>query len=62
MLSDVCISARLVYMSMCMLCAWVGLEKFLGGGPNIVDIKVGQFDVILELQLRTSLVISQVPV
>ena len=36
------------------------LEKFLGGQPNIVGIKVAQLNVLLELQLRTSLVISQV--
>jgi len=41
-------------------CSWADLEKFLGGGqPNIVG---AQLNVLLELQLRTSLVISQIPV
>ena len=31
-----------------------------GGQPNIVGIKVAQLNVLLELQLRTSLVISQI--
>ena len=42
-----------------------GSRKIFGGGggqPNIVRIKVAQLNVLLELQLRTSLVISQVPV
>ena len=43
--------------------AWADLEKNLGGGkPNIVGIKVAQLNVLLELQLRTSLMISQIPV
>ena len=43
--------------------AWADLEKILGGGePSIVGIKVVQFNVLLELQLITSLVISQIPV
>ena len=38
------------------------LEKNLRGEPNIVGIKVAPLNVLLELQLRTSLVISQMPV
>ena len=37
-------------------------KKFRGGEPNIVGIKVAQFNALLELQLITSLVISQIPV
>ena len=37
------------------------LEKNLGGQPNIVDIKVAQFNVLLKLQPRTLLEISQIP-
>ena len=37
-------------------------KKFRGGEPNIVGIKVVQFNVLLKLQLKTSLVISQIPV
>ena len=37
-------------------------KKFRGGEPSIVVIKVAQFNVLLELQLITSLVISQIPV
>ena len=45
--------------------AWADLENFLGGGggePNIMGIKVAQLNVLLELQLRTLLVIFQIPV
>ena len=41
---------------------WVDLENFLGGASETVGIKVSHLNVLLELQLRTSLVISQVPV
>ena len=34
----------------------------VGGEPSIVGIKVAQFNVLLELQLITLLVISQIPV
>ena len=37
-------------------------KNFRGGEPSIVGIKVAQFNVLLELQLITSLVISQIPV
>ena len=37
-------------------------KYFRGGQPNIVGIKVVQLNVLLELQLKTSLVISQIPV
>ena len=37
-------------------------KKFRGGEPNKVNIKVAQINVLLALQLRTSLVISQLPV
>ena len=37
-------------------------KKFWGGEPSIVGIKVAQLNVLLELQLRTSLVVSQIPV
>ena len=37
-------------------------KKFRGGEPNVVDIKVAQFNALLELQLRTLLVISQISV
>ena len=38
-------------------------KKFRGGGgePNTVGIKVAQLNVLLELQLKTSLVMSQIP-
>ena len=39
-----------------------GSRKILGGEPNIVDINVAQLNVLLELRLRTSLVIFQLPV
>ena len=43
--------------------AWADLEKILGGDePNKVSIKVVQLNVLLALQLRTSLVISQLSV
>ena len=41
---------------------WADLEKNLGGEPNKVGIKVAQLNVLLALQLRTSIVISQLPV
>ena len=42
---------------------WVDLEKkFRGGEPNIVGIKLAQLNVLLKLQLRTSLVVSKIPV
>ena len=45
------------------LYAWADLEKnFRGGQPNIVGIKLAQLNVLLKLQLRTSLVVSQIPV
>jgi len=37
-------------------------KNFRGGEPNKVGIKVAQLNVLLALQLRTSLVISQLPV
>ena len=37
-------------------------KNFRGGEPSIVGIKVAQFNVLLELQLITSVVISQIPV
>ena len=37
-------------------------KNFRGGEPSIVGIKVAQFNVLRELQLITSLVISQIPV
>ena len=37
-------------------------KNFRGGEPTKVGIKVAQLNVILALQLRTSLVISQLPV
>ena len=37
-------------------------KNFRGGQPSIVGIKVAQFNVLLELQLITSVVISQIPV
>ena len=40
-----------------------GSRKNEGGKPNIVGIIVAQFNALLEeLQLRTSLMISQIPV
>ena len=41
-----------------------GSRKNFGAGGQVKHngIKVGQFNVLLELQLRTSLVISQIPV
>ena len=43
--------------------AWADLEKnFRGGEPNIVGIKLAQLNVLLKLQLRTSLVVSQISV
>ena len=42
---------------------WADLEKiFRGGEPNIVGIKLAQLNVLLKVQLRTSLVVSQIPV
>ena len=37
-------------------------KNFRGGKPNIVGIKVVQLNVLLELQLKTLLVISHIPV
>ena len=37
-------------------------KNFRGGEPNIVGIKVAQLNVLLALQLRISLVISELPV
>ena len=37
-------------------------KNFRGEEPSIVGIKVAQFNVLLELQLKTLLVISQIPV
>ena len=40
-----------------------GSRKILRGGePNKVSIKVAQLNVLLVLQLRTPLVISQLPI
>ena len=48
------------------VCGWVGKggsrKNFRRGEPNIVGIKVAQLNVLLELQLRTSLVVFQLPV
>ena len=46
------------------VCGCMGRSRkiFRGGEPSIVGIKVAQFNVLLELQLITSLVISQIPV
>ena len=58
-----CQTSRKPFASVSKLQAWADLEKILGGGqPNIVGIKVAQLNVLLELQLRTSLMISQIPV
>ena len=43
--------------------SWADLENILvGGKPNVVCIKAVQLNVLLELQLRASLVISRIPV
>ena len=39
-----------------------GSKKNFRGEPNIVGVKVAQLNVLLELQLRTLLMISQIPV
>ena len=44
------------------MCMGGSRKNFRGGEPSIVGIKVAQFNVLLELQLITSLVISQIPV
>ena len=52
-----------ISLNICTCTAMGGSRKNLGGGEaNIVGIKVAQLNVLLELQLRTSLVISQIPV
>jgi len=50
------------FIVLCIFHARVDLEKFLGGKPNKVSIKVAHLNALLTLQLRTSLVISQLPV
>ena len=37
-------------------------KNFRGGEPSIVGIKVAQLNILLKLQLRTLLVVSQIPV
>ena len=50
----------IVDLNIRVLSLWADLEKFLGGRAKYSE--VAQFNVLLELQLRTSLEISQMPV
>ena len=50
------------YITIADACMSGSRKIFRESEPNILGIKVARFNVLLELQLRTSLVISQMPV